>query len=180
MKALKYIPNYRVSDYQSWEGDWELWDGIPVAMSPSPFGIHQWAVTTIAASILSQLDDQGCNDCYVLVELDWIVNDQTVVRPDVAVCCGKFPERFIESAPSLIIEVLSQSTAEKDRTSKRELYQSLGVKHYRIHDPETESLQAFRLVEGVFVAVDAGKPIRCDFHNDCVVQLTAPRRTHRS
>jgi Uma2 family endonuclease len=176
MTALKYIPNYRVSDYQSWEGDWELWDGIPVAMSPSPFGIHQWAATSFAASIKNQLDDQGCNDCYVLMELDWIVSDRTVVRPDVAVCCGKFPERFIESAPLLIIEVLSESTAEKDRTSKRELYQSLGVQHYLIHDPVTERLQGFQLVNGVLAESDADKPICCDFHDDCGVELTAPRR----
>ncbi len=47
-RALKYIPNYTLTDYRRWEGDWELWDGIPVSMSPSPFGTHQWAATQIA------------------------------------------------------------------------------------------------------------------------------------
>ena len=28
----RYTPRYSVSDYQLWEGDWELWDGIAIAM----------------------------------------------------------------------------------------------------------------------------------------------------
>ncbi|WP_261344782.1 hypothetical protein [Neorhodopirellula pilleata] len=29
MTALrKYVPHYTFADYRTWEGDWELWDGI--------------------------------------------------------------------------------------------------------------------------------------------------------
>ena len=38
--APKYQPHYTVDDYQHWEGDWELWNGVAVAMAPSPFGPH--------------------------------------------------------------------------------------------------------------------------------------------
>jgi len=39
--APRYIPNYTVNDYMLWEGDWQLIDGVPIAMSPSPFGQHE-------------------------------------------------------------------------------------------------------------------------------------------
>jgi len=32
--AEKDVPRYTVSDYQHWEGDWELIEGIAISMSP--------------------------------------------------------------------------------------------------------------------------------------------------
>lgn len=179
MPALKYIPNYTIDDYRQWEGDWELWDGIPVAMSPSPFGRHQWSSVSIAASIKQQLDAQSCDDCFVLMETDWIIGDRTVVRPDIAVCCGEFPERFIESAPTLIVEVLSDSTAEKDRHSKRALYESQGVQQYLILDTTAERFQVERLVDGNYVEQPNNEPLSIRLHDDCQLELRVPRRKAR-
>ena len=33
-KAHEYLPHYTYEDYCMWEGNWELIDGIPYAMSP--------------------------------------------------------------------------------------------------------------------------------------------------
>ncbi len=41
MIVEKYMPRYTIDDYKLWEGDWELIDGIPFAMTPSPFGKYQ-------------------------------------------------------------------------------------------------------------------------------------------
>ena len=32
----KILPHYTYEDYTIWEGRWELIDGFPIAMSPSP------------------------------------------------------------------------------------------------------------------------------------------------
>lgn len=40
-QAIRYIPTYTVADYERWEGEWELWDGVPVAMSSAPIFRHQ-------------------------------------------------------------------------------------------------------------------------------------------
>lgn len=175
MHAIKYIPRYTVEDYRQWEGDWELWDGIPVAMSPIPFGRHQWAATRLAAMISQQLDMQGCTDCFVLMETDWIVSDTTVVRPDVVVCCGEFPERHIETPPILIIEVLSEGTGEKDRTSKRALYASEKVPHYLMLDTTKESFQVQRLVGDTYVEQLNGEPIQVSLHQGCELSFIVPR-----
>jgi hypothetical protein len=39
--AIKILPHYTYSDYEQWEGQWELIDGIPYAMSPLPVPKHQ-------------------------------------------------------------------------------------------------------------------------------------------
>ena len=43
MRELKteYLPKYKFSDYERWEGRWELINGIPYAMSPLPRPEHQ-------------------------------------------------------------------------------------------------------------------------------------------
>ncbi len=36
-----WLPQYTYTDYEQWEGDWELIYGFPYAMSPSPKRTHQ-------------------------------------------------------------------------------------------------------------------------------------------
>lgn len=139
----KYIPRYTVDDYAAWEGDWELWDGIAVSMSPSPFGAHQLLLFNLAAELRTQILKQTC-EAVVLGEIDWIVSRETVVRPDVVVICGEAPEKHIELTPHFVAEVLSASTAERDRSFKRDLYDEQGVPIYAILDPELKTVQLYR------------------------------------
>ena len=139
----KYIPRYTVDDYAIWEGDWELWDGIAVSMSPSPFGSHQLVLFNLARELGTQLLKQECH-AVVMGEIDWIVSRETVVRPDVVVLCGDAPEQHIETAPALVAEVLSHSTAELDRTFKRDLYDEQGVDIYLILDPDSKAMSVYR------------------------------------
>jgi len=44
--AIKYLPRYTVKDYQKWEGDWELIEGIPYPLALPSFK-HQRIVTKI-------------------------------------------------------------------------------------------------------------------------------------
>jgi hypothetical protein len=36
----QYLPEYTYDDYKKWEGNWELIEGIPYAMSPPPKRKH--------------------------------------------------------------------------------------------------------------------------------------------
>lgn len=144
--ARKYQPYYTVTDYQHWKGDWELWYGTAVAMSPSPFGPHERAVSALSFQIQNSIHKCGC-DCSVYTGLDWIVQPDTVVRPDVMVVCGAQPERHLETTPAMTIEILSEATAEKDRHAKRELYENNHVKHYLIADTAKKTVQWLELQE---------------------------------
>ncbi len=53
--------------------------------------------------------------------------------------------------PNLIVELLSESTARVDRTTKKELYESVfRTPEYFLYDPETGELEGFRLYEGSY------------------------------
>ncbi len=54
------IPPQTVDDYRHWQGDWELVEGIPIAMSPSPFGPHKRLVDDIADALKHQMQIGRC------------------------------------------------------------------------------------------------------------------------
>ena len=52
-KSAGEFPSWMVrldDDYQQWEGAWELWNGVAISMTPSPFGRHAKALTDMAAA----------------------------------------------------------------------------------------------------------------------------------
>ncbi len=139
--ARRYQPHYTVDDLQLWEGDWELWFGTAVSMSPSPFGPHERIITKLIGQIERSFENHQCSKCSAYAGLDWIVQQDTVVRPDVMIVCGEQPVRHLERPPALTIEVLSPSTAKKDLEAKRELYESQKVEHYFIINPDDQSVR---------------------------------------
>ena len=52
---------------------------------------------------------------------------------------------MIHPAPDLIVEVLSKSTADRDRGVKFNDYEAHGITEYWIIDPEEESVDVYRL-----------------------------------
>lgn len=146
-----YLPHYTYSDYEQWEGNWELIYGIPYAMSPTPGFIHQNANTAILAQLRQKLSD--CKKCIAIMPLDWIISDDTVVQPDVMVICKEVKEKFLTFPPTLIFELLSPSTEQKDKNLKFDLYESQGVKYYIIVDLKAKSASVYELKEGKYVLV---------------------------
>jgi Uma2 family endonuclease len=63
----------------------------------------------------------------------------------------KVDEKGCNGAPDLVIEVLSPSTAQKDRLFKFHPYLKAGVREYWIADPDTASVQIHILDRGRFV-----------------------------
>lgn len=142
--AHRYLPEYTLEDYRQWKGDWELWQGIPIAMTPSPFGPHQKVATRLITTLQNSVDSTKC-EAVVLAEIDWIVSDNTVVRPDVLVLSGETPARHVEQAPAIIAEIISPSTEQLDREAKFNLYREQGVKYYLIIDPAKRDLDIYAL-----------------------------------
>jgi Uma2 family endonuclease len=169
--AKKYIPHYSIEDYARWEGDWELWQGVPVSMAPGPFGRHQVVAGDLLVMLREALRAATCH-ATAIHELDWIVSSDTVVRPDVLVVCGDPPERYLETPPALVVEVLSDSTRDRDRTYKRDLYESQGVPSYLIADPDSASWEAFVLGEsGKYEAASITNELKLTLCQDCEITL---------
>ena len=170
-RGINYAPRYTIEDYRLWKGDWELWDGIAIAMTPSPFGRHQAILVALVSELRAGLREAGC-EATALVELDWIVSNETVVRPDVIIVCGPVPERHLEQAPALIAEVLSPATRRNDLTYKRDLYASQGVETYLIVDPDTKSIEHLLLgQDGKYESVDASIRLVVTVCGDCEIEV---------
>jgi Uma2 family endonuclease len=138
--ALKYPPRYTIRDYERWEGDWELIEGVPYALA-SPTPLHQRVGALLVYLLEGLLED--CNDCFVLYETDWFISDFTVVRPDLMVICGELKER-IEEPPKAVIEIVSPTSAERDEKLKFELYEREGVDYYILVYPERKKLKVYK------------------------------------
>ncbi len=143
--SLAYKIPYTYEDYKHWKGDWELIQGEAVAMAPSPIGAHQNLLITIGANIKASLDT--CKKpCYVYAELDYIIDEYNVFRPDIALTCQKVSD-FIRTPPKMVIEILSPSTALKDTTVKFQTYQKEGVEYYMMVDYNLKQVKLFKLID---------------------------------
>ena len=170
MTQTDFIPNYSTEDYELWEGDWELWNGVPVAMSPSPSFRHQKISLEIASEIRIQLKEDPFDDgCSVVFETDWRVDDHTVVRPDVMVVCAEPKDEWVEDPPTLVVEVLSPSTRKKDLTVKKDLYAANEVKYYLMFDPQDNSTQFLELETGTYREISTDGQL--DLSESCSVKL---------
>ncbi|WP_457595747.1 Uma2 family endonuclease [Hydrogenimonas sp.] len=152
MPAIDYdlMPHYTYDDYKGWEGGWELIDGIPYNMAPAPYPKHQWLVAHIWRELDANLD---CSDetCTVyLAPIDWKIDETTVVQPDVALFCEAPGKPYFSHTPPIVVEVLFLSTALKDMTTKKALYERAGVRHYLIADPDRKHIDHFELVGGAY------------------------------
>ena len=132
---LENFPSYTYEDYKQWEGSWELINGLPYAMAPSPVKIHQKLIISITSEFLTKT--QNCNECEVLLEEDWKIDEKNVVRPDVSIVCNDSNPNFIAKTPKIIFEVISPSTALQDENIKYQIYEKEGVKYYVLIYPET-------------------------------------------
>ncbi len=169
MPAVSYKPKYKIDDFLLWEGDWELWEGTPVAMAPAPIYFHQQIGSELLGEIRNQLREKPCeNSCRAVYESDWHVNENTVVCPDIMVICEKPEGDWIVKPPRLIVEILSPSTREKDLINKRELYAVNGVAFYLIADPDNKSLTLLHLDEnGTYREIPDEKAFQ--LHGNCSI-----------
>ena len=157
LPQLKH-PGYTLEDWQTWEGSWELIHGVAYptyGMAPAPTPEHQRLAIKLASRVwlgLEGLRGRGGSCEAFPAPIDVFLGDM-VVQPDLVVVCdpGKVTARGIEGAPDLVVEILSPSTASKDLTRKRWLYEQAGVPEYLILDPAEEIALLLRLEEGTYV-----------------------------
>jgi Uma2 family endonuclease len=68
--------------------------------------------------------------------------------PDVLVICGKPTKKYLDFTPALVDEILSPSTAFRDRHTKYEIYEQQGVNYYLILDTDKNEVEIFELING--------------------------------
>jgi Uma2 family endonuclease len=138
------------SDYAALPDDgrrYELHQG-ELSVTPAPGVRHQRVIIPLGSRLYEHVRARGLGEVLV-APTDCILSNVTVVQPDILYVATDrqaiTSERGIEGAPTLVVEVLSPSTARLDRGRKMTLYAEHGVPYYWIVDPETRSIEAFEL-----------------------------------
>lgn len=92
---------------------------------------------------------------------DVFFSDTNVVEPDVLFVTrdhlSRLEDRFVRSAPDLLVEVSSPSTRKLELVRKRELYERFGVPEYWYVDIEVDLVQVYRLADGYGTARVLGR-----------------------
>lgn len=147
--ALKSDKKFTYKDYLEWPDDerWELIDGAAYCMTPAPSTRHQRIVLNFSRVLGNNLKNKPCEP--FMAPTDVVLSEYDVVQPDVFVVCdrNKITEANIQGAPDLVVEVLSPSTALKDKREKKALYEKYKVKEYIIVDIIEKYIERFYLKE---------------------------------
>jgi Uma2 family endonuclease len=121
----------------------ELLDGVHV-VTPAPAYRHQDVLSILFGELIHALRRR--RELKVLSSpADIVLGPRTLVQPDLFILridAAAPPASWKDvGVPLVAIEILSPSTASRDRGSKRRIYQQAGVSEYWVVDP------AARLIE---------------------------------
>ena len=167
--AQKILPHYTYEDWLHWEGRWELIEGHPIAMSPMPVPKHQKVAAALRMEIGISL--KRCKHCNIYDPIDFKIAEDTILQPDIIVVCGKITKPYLDFPPALVVEILSPSTALRDRHTKFEIYQQQTVKYYLIVDIEKETIEIYTLVNAAYQlqSVNGEGQFEFEFEDDCII-----------
>ncbi|MDB5191233.1 MAG: hypothetical protein JWQ96_796 [Segetibacter sp.] len=166
--SIKILPHYTYEDYKNWKGQWELIHGIPFAMSREPN--HQ----KIASSIIAEFGFALKNTEFVVyIPLDYKVDEETVLQPDMLVVKGDIEKSYLDFAPELIVEVLSTATSLKDKHSKYSIYESQLIKYYVIVCPDTNDIEVYEMKGEAYELKQKGKAFtyQFSFSETCIAEI---------
>lgn len=150
MSMVQRNGRFTYADYVTWDDDerWELIDGEAVMMTPAPSPEHQEIVVRLSGEWYAQLRGRSCHVYVAPTDLTFDAAEETptVVQPDLFVMCGTYDrEKRITGVPALVIEILSPSTARRDKIAKLALYERVGVPEYWIVDGANRVIDVFLL-----------------------------------
>ncbi len=130
----------------------ELIDGDHL-MAPSPIAKHQRASMNLLFALESFIRQHELGRAFA-APFDVILSEFDVVEPDILFISTErlktLVKDWVRGAPDLVVEILSPSTEEIDRTLKMKLYEKFGVREYWIVDPETASIEVYALRKNVY------------------------------
>jgi Uma2 family endonuclease len=135
---------------------YEIHDGELFEMS-APTTLHQIVSANLSDLLRAHVKARRLG-LVLYAPLDVILSDRpgetTVLQPDLIYVGNERREalrlRGVEGAPTLVVEILSPSTAGIDRNRKRELYARYGVPYLWLVDPEARAIESYVLRAGAY------------------------------
>jgi Uma2 family endonuclease len=121
--------------------------GGELYVTPSPRKVHQVLAARITALLTTFIETHSLGEAIagpfdvLFREGDYYAPDFLFVRGDRV---GIATERGVEGAPDLVVEIVSPTTAARDRGIKRLRYLQFGVSEYWVVDAEARRIEIYR------------------------------------
>ncbi len=143
-------------------------------VNPAPNLYHQTVSKRLQYQLYTKIELAGLGTLYD-APCDVQLSDHDIVQPDLLVVLA--PRRRILTpsrvmgAPDLLVEILSPSTVDLDRSLKRRLYERCGVREYWIVDPFDYAIEQLVLVGKKYLSQTVRDELRAEFIEDLVIDL---------
>ena len=127
---------------------YEYIDG-EIYLMASPKAVHQQILGELYVVLYNWFKGKPCRPFFAPfdITLKRNVENINIVQPDLMVICDleeKLNEKnYYMGVPSLLVEILSESTRGKDQVRKLDLYMSTGVKEYWIINPFNKEVTVY-------------------------------------
>jgi len=152
--ATKAQIKFTYEDYKSLpESETKRYElvGGELVMVPSPDPEHQDILGNLFRVLSVHIRRHRLGKVY-LAPLDVVLGEgeeAEVVQPDLLYISPQrqdiIAQKEIRGAPDMVVEVLSPSTAQRDRTLKKKLYAKYGIQEYWLVDPEAQTVEVLTL-----------------------------------
>ena len=153
------IVKFTYEDFRNTPEDkrYELLDGDLVTIA-TPGELHQSVSAQLGWRLVQFASENNLGRVYH-APFDAVLSELDVVQPDLLYVSNErthiiTPEN-IQGAPDLVVEILSPSTATRDRTFKRTLYARHGVKEYWMVDTSAKDITVLLLGDRGLEVADA-------------------------
>jgi Uma2 family endonuclease len=116
-------------------------------VTPSPNLDHQRISRRIELALANYLEAHPIGEIFY-APIDVILSDFDVLEPDLLIVLNEHREilkTWVEGTPDLVVEILSSTTANRDRGLKLKAYARHGVTEYWIVDPDQRAIEVYRL-----------------------------------
>jgi Uma2 family endonuclease len=137
----------------------EIIDG-DLYVTPSPIDRHQMILFNLTMAFGKFLEAHPAGKLR-FAPLDVILSDHDVLEPDLLLVLNEHQgilQDWVRGAPDLVVEILSPTTATRDRGIKLKAYARYGVREYWIVDPTAQVIEVYRLTaEGFHLAAAYAK-----------------------
>ncbi|QNK60141.1 Uma2 family endonuclease [Paenibacillus sp. PAMC21692] len=144
-KLKEHHPRYLIDER------YEIIEGVRYDFLSSPKYVHQNLLGKLHLAFHSACASDGK---ILMAPMDVHFDDINVFQPDIIYIAndnkGIIRDGFVFGVPNLVVEILSESTARRDKTIKKSGYEKFGVKEYWLADPIYKLVEQYVLVEGQY------------------------------
>jgi Uma2 family endonuclease len=136
--------------------DFELDEGELIAM-PRPHARHKRTIMRLSAVLDNHVTTNALG--VVWPEVDVQLSASRVYAPDIVFVSAEHQDRYsatlgrVVGAPDLVVEIVSPSSAGRDRVVKFNAYRQAGVEWYWLVDSESLAIEEYHLTSAGYLAV---------------------------